>query len=162
SGEGLTGTQQTAFNAGTMFNNTMFDQILAWLDGGLPGTGDFGPQSTLLQYAASEKRPSRPEYQAFAAIRPEAGAFRPQRFRAWMTAVGGSQSLSGDPVIGSVGQSNRTLGAAGGFDYQIGPDTFVGFAAASTWSSFAAPGRATSGTLDAGHVGVYGVQRWGA
>jgi uncharacterized protein with beta-barrel porin domain len=162
SGEGLTGTQQSAFNAGAMFNKTMLDQMLAWLDGGLPGAGDFGPQSTLLQYAASEKKPSRPEYQAFAAVRPEAGAFRPQRLRAWMTAFGGTQSLNGDLAIGSVDQSNRTFGAAGGFDYQVGPDTLVGFAAAGTWSSFSAPGRATSGTLDAAHVGVYGIQRWGA
>jgi outer membrane autotransporter protein len=121
----------------------------------------FGPQSTLLQYAATEK-PSRPEYKAFAAIRPETGAFRPQRFRAWMTAFGGSQSLRGDLVIGSVDSSNRTFGAAGGFDYQLGPDTLVGFAAAGTWSSFSVPGRATTGTLDAAHVGVYGIQRWGA
>jgi outer membrane autotransporter protein len=160
-GEGITGTQQSAFNAGTMFSKTMLDQVLSWLDGGLPGTNDISPQSTLLQYAAAET-PSRPEYKAFAAIRPEAGAFRPQRLRAWMTAFGGSQSMQGDVVIGSADLSNRTFGAAGGFDYQVGPDTLVGFAAAGTWSSFSVPGRATNGTLDAAHLGLYGVQRWGA
>src|SRR5262249_31948111 len=149
--EGLTGTQQSAFSTGNMFGKTMLDQMLAWLDGGPPGVGDFGTQSTLLQYAASESKPGRPEYQAFAAIRPEAGTYRPQRLRAWMTAFGGSQSLRGDPMIGSVDQSNRTFGAAGGFDYQLGPDTLAGFAAAGTWSNFSVPGRATSGTLDAGH-----------
>jgi uncharacterized protein with beta-barrel porin domain len=161
SGEGTTGTQQTAFNAGTMFNKTMLDQVLSWLDGGMPGGNDISPESTLLQYASAEK-PSRPEYKAFAAIRPEAGAFRPRPWRAWMTAFGGSQSLRGEAAIGSADLSNRTFGAAGGLDYQVSPDLLVGFAAAGTSSNFSVPGRATNGTLDAAHLGVYGVYRRGA
>jgi len=62
SGSGLTGAQQGAFNAGSMFNKAIMDQVWTWLDGGGLGTNDFNPESTLLRYAASEK-PARPEYQ---------------------------------------------------------------------------------------------------
>src|SRR5215510_2007236 len=162
SGAGVTGAQQGAFNAGMMFSKVMFDQVWSWLGGGGLGSNDFSPESTLLWYAADDKKPARPEYKAFAAIRPESGAFRPQRWRTWATGFGGSQSLSGDPVIGSFDASNRTVGAAGGFDYQVSPNLLIGFAAAGTSTDFSVPGLSTSGRLEAGHLGVYGVYRWGA
>jgi len=140
----------------------MMDQIWDWLDGGGLGTGDLNPQSTLLQYAAADKKSARPEYKAFAAIRPESGAFRLQRWRTWATGFGGSQSLRGDAVIGSFDASNRTVGAAGGFDYQVSPNLLLGFAAAGTATDFSVPGLSTSGRLDAAHLGLYGVYRWGA
>jgi uncharacterized protein with beta-barrel porin domain len=162
SGEGTVGTQHAALNTGNLFTKTMLDQVLSFLGGGgTPGTGDFNPDSTLLQYAAVEKV-KRPEYKAFAAIRPQSGVFEPRRLRAWMSAFGGTQSLNGDPVIGSADASNRTFGAAGGFDYQVTPDLMVGFAGAGSTSTFSVPGRATNGTLEGGHVGLYGVYRWGA
>jgi uncharacterized protein with beta-barrel porin domain len=162
SGSGLTGAQQGAFNAGTMFSKAMMDQIWDWLDGGGLGTNDLNPESTLLRYAASDKQPARPEYKAFAAIRPESGAFRPQRWRTWATGFGGSQSLRGDAVIGSFDASNRTVGAAAGFDYRVSPNLLLGFAAAGTATDFSVPGLSTSGRLNAAHFGMYGVYRWGA
>jgi outer membrane autotransporter protein len=159
SGEGTSGTQQTALNAGNMFNQTMLDQALAFLDGGVPGTNGVGAQSTLLQYAATEKA-ERPEYKAFAGIRPEAGAVRAQPWRAWMTGFGGNQLLRGDSVIGSADTSSRTIGGAGGFDYQVSPGLLLGFAAAGSASDFAVPDRATTGKVDGSHLGVYGIYRW--
>jgi uncharacterized protein with beta-barrel porin domain len=161
SGEGTTAGQQAAFNIATMFTTTMFDQMLSWLGGGGFGGDDLNPASPLLQYAAADK-PQRPEYKAFSAIRPEAGAFRRQPWRAWMTAFGGTQSFSGDAVIGSASSSNRIFGAAGGIDYQVNPNLLVGLAGAGSNSSFSVPRRATSGTLDGAHIGVYGAYRWGA
>jgi uncharacterized protein with beta-barrel porin domain len=160
SGAGTTGAQHGAFSAGTMFNKAMTDQVWSWLEGGGGGASDFTPESTLLQYAASDKK--RPEYKAFSAIRPDAGAFRPQLWRAWATAFGGSQSLRGDAVIGSPDASNRTFGGAGGFDYQVSPQLLLGFAAAGTSTEFSASSLSTSGRLEAGHLGVYGAYRWGA
>jgi uncharacterized protein with beta-barrel porin domain len=163
SGAGTTGTQHGAFSAGTMFNKTMMDQVWSWLEGGGGGgASDFTPESTLLQYAASDKKRARPEYKAFSAIRPDAGAFRPQQWRAWATAFGGSQSLRGDAVVGSPDASNRTFGGAGGFDYQVSPQLLLGFVAAGTSTEFSASSLSTSGRLEAGHLGVYGAYRWGA
>jgi uncharacterized protein with beta-barrel porin domain len=162
SGAGTTGAQHGAFSAGTMFNTTMMDQVWSWLEGGGGGASDFTPESTLLRYAASDTKRARPEYKAFAAIRPDAGAFRPQQWRAWATAFGGSQSLRGDAVIGSPDAGNRTLGGAGGIDYQVSPQLLLGFGAAGTSTDFSAPGLSTSGRLEAGHLGVYGAYRWGA
>ncbi len=162
SGAGTTGAQHGAFSAGTMFNKAMTDQVWSWLGGGGLGTNDLNPESTLLQYAAGSKKPARPEYKAFAAIRPESGAFRPQQWRAWATAFGGSQSLRGDAIVGSPDAGNRTFGGAGGFDYQVSPNLLLGFAAAGTSTEFSASGLATSGRLEAGHLGVYGAYRWGA
>jgi uncharacterized protein with beta-barrel porin domain len=154
SGEGTVAAQQTAFNAGSMFNKTMLDQLLAWLGG---GGGGLDPSGAVMHYAPSEK-PSRPEYQAFAAI----DAYRSRPWRAWVTAFGGLQSLGGDPVIGSAGSSQRTFGASGGIDYLVGRDLLLGFAAAGSSSSFSVPGRATTGTLEGAHLGLYGAYRWGA
>ena len=148
SGAGTTGAQQGAFDAGTMFSKTMMDQVWSWLDGGGAGTNDINPESTLLQYAARDKKPARPEYKAFAAIRPANGAFQPQQWRAWATAFGGSQSLRGDPVVGSIDASNRTLGGAGGFDYQVSPNLLLGLAVAGTSTEFSVPGLSTSGRLE--------------
>ena len=162
SGAGTTGAQQGAFDAGSMFSKTMMDQVWSWLDGGGAGTNDINPESALLQYAAGNKASARPEYKAFAAIRPANGAFQPQQWRAWATAFGGSQSLRGDPVVGSIDASNRTLGGAGGFDYQVNPNLLLGFAVAGTSTEFSVPGLSTSGRLQAAHLGVYGAYRWGA
>ena len=162
SGAGTTGAQQGAFDAGSMFSKTMMDQVWSWLDGGGAGTNDISPESALLQYAAGNKASARPEYKAFAAIRPANGAFQPQQWRAWATAFGGSQSLRGDPVVGSIDASNRTLGGAGGFDYQVNPNLLLGFAVAGTSTEFSVPGLSTSGRLEAAHLGVYGAYRWGA
>ena len=157
SGEGTSGTQQTAFNAGEMFNNAMLNQALSFLDG-TPPANDLGPQSTLLQYAATEKAP-RPEYKAFSAIRPD-GALRTQPWRAWMTGFGGNQLLRGDAVVGSADTSTRTIGGTGGFDYQVSPGLLLGFAGGASASDFAVPDRATSGKVDGSHVGGYGIYRW--
>ena len=72
-----------------MFNKAMMDQIWDWLDGGGLGTNDLNLESTLLRYAAVDKKPARSEYKAFSAIRPESGAFRPQRWSTWATGFGG-------------------------------------------------------------------------
>jgi len=155
SGEGTTATQQTALEAGNMFNRLMLDQALSAF-GSL--RGGFAPGGAPLQYAPSERR-ERPAYKAFDGIR--APVAPPPAWRSWAAGFGGAQSLSGDPVIGSADASNRTIGMSGGADYRAGPDLLLGFAAAVTASSFSVPGRATTGTLDAGHVGLYGIQRWG-
>jgi outer membrane autotransporter protein len=137
------------------------DQVSSWLNGGGFQANDLNPNSPLLQYAPEQRR-KRPEYKAFAAIRPETRAFQPRKWRVWTAAFGGTQSLRGDAAIGGVDSSSRAFGLAGGVDYQVGPDLLVGVAAAGTSSEFSVPGRATNGTLGGAHLGLYGVYRWGA
>ena len=153
SGEGTATTQQTALDTGDMFTRTMLDQMLAWLGGAPAGAV---PGGAALSYAPS--RPARPEYKAFAGI----DAVQAQPWRAWATGFGGRQTLSGDIVVGSANANHRTFGASGGIAYQLGRDLLVGFAGAGSSSSFSVPGRATSGTIDGAHLGLYGIYRAGA
>jgi outer membrane autotransporter protein len=153
SGEGTSGTQQTAFMAVDLFMATLTGQGTAWLGGGSTapnGTG--GP----MQYAAA-----KPEHPAFKALKLSGEPPRP--WNVWAAGFGGTQSLSGDPVVvGSADLSHRTAGGAAGVNYQANPDLLVGFAAGGSTSDFSVPDRMTSGHLDGAHLGAFGVSRWGA
>jgi outer membrane autotransporter protein len=70
--------------------------------------------------------------------------------------------LSGDPGTGSASLTDRTAGGAIGFDYLANPNLLIGLGVAGSTSSFNVADRATSGTLDGAHLGVYGMQTWGA
>ncbi len=53
-------------------------------------------------------------------------------------------------------------GGAAGLDYQFTPDILFGFAAGGSSSNFSVRDRITSGHLEAGHFGGYGVKTWGS
>ena len=68
----------------------------------------------------------------------------------WASAYGGTNKTNGDPVvIGSSDLSARTFGVAVGLDYQVAPDTKVGFALAGAGTNWSLSGGLGSGKSDA-------------
>jgi len=110
-----------------------------------------------MQYAPSKKS----EHPAFKAI-AKAPAIHQPRWRAWATGFDGSWKLNGEAGTGSAGLTHNTAGLAGGLDYQLAPDTLVGFAMGGSSSNFSVRDRITSGHLEAAHFGGYGVKTWGS
>lgn len=150
SGEGTSGTQNTAFGAGSLFGQTMDGQMDAWRAshrGEVTGSGALG-------YAAE-----RPVTSAFNALKAPP-LVQPQ-WHAWTAGFGAGQSLSGDPATGSAGFSDRIAGGAAGVDHLLNPDLLVGVAAGGSSATFNVDDRATSGRLDGAHVGAYAMQRFG-
>ncbi|MGY8666640.1 autotransporter domain-containing protein [Bradyrhizobium sp. UFLA05-109] len=151
SGEGTSGTQNTAFAAGSMFGQTMDGQMDAWRSGHrgeAAGSGALG-------YASE-----RPVTSAFNALK--APPLVEPQWHAWASGFGAGQSLSGDATVGSAGFSDRIAGGAAGVDHLFGSDLLVGIAAGGSSATFNVDDRATSGRVDGAHVGAYAMQRFGA
>jgi autotransporter-associated beta strand protein len=159
SGEGLSGTQETAFSAANMFNSLMMDQGAFWRNGDLL---DFNGVSygDPLQYAPA-KRSKAADHPAFKAIVKAPPIYQP-RWRTWATGFDGTWKLNGEAGIGSAPLSHNTAGGAAGLDYQFAPDVLAGFAVGGSSSNFSVPARLTSGHLDGAHFGGYGVKTWGS
>lgn len=151
SGEGTSGTQNTAFAAAGMFGQTMDGQMNAWRAGGRGGVTGSGA----LGYAEA-----RPVTSAFNALK--APPLAPPQWHAWASGFGAGQSLTGDAATGSAGFSDRIAGGAAGVDHLVNPDLLVGLAAGGSSATFNVDDRATSGRLDGAHVGAYAMQRFGA
>jgi outer membrane autotransporter protein len=159
SGEGLSGTQETAFGAADMFTSIMMDQGAFWRSGetvDVNGVTYGGP----MQYAASKKSKNS-DHPAFKAIVKAPPIYQP-RWRAWVTGFDGTWKLNGEAGIGSASLSHNTGGLAGGLDYQFAPDVLAGFAMGGSSSNFSVANRFTSGHLEGGHFGGYGVKTWGS
>jgi uncharacterized protein with beta-barrel porin domain len=160
SGEGTSGTQNTAFAVGDAFLGTMGQQADAWRNGGSAG----GAGAAVMSYAdtsanASRKKDPFNSLAAFKALPPP--AFVPT-WRGWIAGFGGSQSLNGDPVIGSARLSDRFAGGAIGFDYSGAPDWLVGLSGGASDSRFVVNDRFTNGSVQGGHVGAYGMKTFGS
>jgi outer membrane autotransporter protein len=159
SGEGLSGTQETAFGAAEMFTSIMMDQGAFWRSGetvDVNGVTYGGP----MQYAAAKKSKNS-DHPAFKAIVKAPPMYQP-RWRAWVTGFDGTWKLNGEAGIGSASLSHNTGGLAGGLDYQFAPDVLAGFAMGGSSSNFSVANRFTSGHLEGGHLGGYGVKTWGS
>ena len=154
SGEGTSGTQNTAFNSGVLFGQTMEGQMEAWRAGNRGGVAS----DAALGYAAEQ--PRGPAASAFAALK--APAMAQPRWNAWAAGFGAGQQLAGDASVGSASLSNRAAGGAMGVDYLVNPDLLLGMAAGGSSATFSVDDRATSGRLEGGHVGAYAMQRFGA
>jgi autotransporter-associated beta strand protein len=159
SGEGLSGTQETAFSAANMFNSLMMDQGSFWRNGDLL---DFNgvTYGDPMQYAPA-KRSKAADHPAFKAIAKAPPIYQP-RWRTWVTGFDGTWKLNGETGIGSAPLSHNTAGGAAGLDYQFAPDVLAGFAVGGSSSNFSVPARLTSGHLDGAHFGGYGVKTWGS
>ena len=153
SGEGTSGTQNTAFGAGSLFGQTMEGQMSAWR----AGNRDGGAGGIALGYAAE---PAHGPASAFAAVK--APAMVQPLWNVWAAGFGAGQSLAGNAITGSASLNNRAAGGSMGVDYLADPDLLVGIAAGGSSSTFAVDERATSGRLEGGHVGGYAMRRFGA
>ncbi len=159
SGAGTAAAQDGAFAAGGQFSGMMMQQVLGWLNGTPGGTTfTFGAP---LGYASApkDKFAGKPGHDAFAAMPARAQAEQ-GLWRAWTLGFGGARTVDGQG--GTANQKSTTFGGAFGIDRQLSPDLLFGFAAGGSSSHFSTSGVATSGRIDAGHVGFYAVQRLGA
>ncbi len=158
SGEGVSGTQETAFFASDMFTSIMMDQGAFWRNGETVDISGVTFAGEPLQYAPS-KKPKMADHPVFKEMAPPP-PYQP-RWRAWLTGFDGTAKLDGEAGIGSATLSHNTGGLAGGLDYQFAPDLLAGFAIGGSSSNFSVRDRITSGHLEGAHFGGYGVKTWG-
>ena len=146
SGEGITGQQQTALAAGNLFVNTVLGQVTYWNGGennifGMKDGGyNDGPSCSLKDgYACAIA----------------------SRARFWAAGFGQYGSLDGQAATGSASVSSQNAGVAAGVDYQLTPNWIGGIAGGYSDSNFSVSGRSTTGTVEGGHFGVYGLAHYG-
>jgi outer membrane autotransporter protein len=84
-----------------------------------------------------------------------------QRWTAWGSAYGGSNSANGDPAVGSTDVTASAYGFAAGMDYHFTPDTLFGFALGGGGTNWGLSQSLGSGRSDAFQAGVYGITRQG-
>ena len=160
-GEGVSGTQQTSFNASRLFGSAMLAQAVFWGGGTGPfaGTG-FGPGG-----APQTSRPQSSEKYHPLKVGPSddpqdtGGVYQPRRWRLWAAGLGGSDSLDGDH--GAANLDANTGGAAVGLDYRISHTALVGVAGGYTKSWLSVDQLTTDATVEGAHVGLYGVKTFG-
>jgi outer membrane autotransporter protein len=154
SGEGTSGTQHAAFGAGTLFNTAMMTQATS-LSSGAPGAG-----GAPLGYAPQRKKREPEAFRKL--VKNDEPREQPSLWRAWFSGFGASRSADGQAGIGSATTTQATAGGAFGLDRLVSPDLLVGFAIGGSAANFSVPDRLTSGQLQGGHIGVYGIKEWGA
>ena len=140
SGEGATGSQQATFNAMNLFLGLLADPFVAGRDGGVGGGAvPFAEESATLAYAARSTEP-RDALAAIYAKAPPPQLDFAQRWSVWAAGYGGSQSTSGNAVLGSNNTTSSVYGTAVGADYRFSPNTIAGVALAGGGTSFATNG----------------------
>jgi uncharacterized protein with beta-barrel porin domain len=157
SGEGVAAAEQTAFEANGLFHTSILHQAQYWLFDNEQNDMNSQTFYAPLGYAPSDKN----LWDSLVLKAPGAAApvAATRTWRFWTTASGGGSNYSGDPVVGSAPMSEIGGGLTAGVDYQLSPNLLMGFAAGHGLFSFEVPNRATTGTVDASHVGVYTVAR---
>ncbi len=83
---------------------------------------------------------------------------RPQDhiWRLWLAPYDNTAVYGGNSATGSAKVSRSAYGIGGGVDAQITPNALIGVALSGGASYFKVPGRATKGSLDSFHSGLYG------
>jgi outer membrane autotransporter protein len=156
SGEGVSGTQETALGTAGMFNAIMMDQGAFWRDRDTVDVNGITFAGEPLSYAPAKKA----EHPAFEATPAKEPPVSEARWRAWLTGFDGTAKLDGEAGIGSASLTHNTGGLAGGLDYQFAPDLLAGFAVGGSSSNFSVRDRITSGYLEGAHFGGYAVKTW--
>jgi outer membrane autotransporter protein len=147
-GEGITGQQQTALNAGNVFVTTVLGQATFWSDdrsNDIFGMKDGGSKDG-----------------AACSLKDGYDCAIASRGRAWAAGFGQYASLDGQSSTGSASLTSHNSGVATGVDFEITRTMIAGIAGGYSDSTFSVSDRATSGTVEGGHFGVYGVSHWGA
>jgi autotransporter-associated beta strand protein len=130
SGETAVGTQQATFSAMNQFMGVLLDPTVGALSGA----------------RASD---------AFASMarKAPAEAFE-SRWGVWGAGFGGSQTTSGNAVVGSNNTASNIFGTAVGADYRFSPNTIAGFALAGGGTHFTVD-NGGSGNSDLFQAGAY-------
>jgi autotransporter-associated beta strand protein len=157
SGEGVSGTQETAFGTASMFNSIMMDQGAFWRNRDTVDVNGITLGEPLSYAQTQESKADHPAFKAMPTKEPPIGD---SRSRAWLTGFDGTWKLDGEAAIGSASLTHNTGGLAGGLDYQFAPDLLAGFAIGGSSSNFSVRDRITSGHLEGAHFGGYAVKTW--
>jgi uncharacterized protein with beta-barrel porin domain len=129
SGETAVGSQQATFDAMHQFMGVMLDPTVGGR--GAPATG-----GALMTRKA-------PALDSFGA-----------RWNVWAAGFGGTQSISGDAVLGSNKTTSNVFGSAVGADYHVSPNTVTGVALAGGGTNFRVA-NGGSGESDLFQAGAY-------
>jgi autotransporter-associated beta strand protein/probable HAF family extracellular repeat protein len=155
SGEAAADGESGAFHMMTNFLGLMLDPSVDGRNGGggqaigfAPAQEASFPPDIALAYASVLKAPPRP-------------ATPDQRWSAWGSAFGGSNTTNGDPVTGTSNVTASIYGFAAGMDYRLSSDTMAGFALAGGGTNWGLAQGLGGGRSDAFQVGVYGKTRSG-
>ncbi|WP_245301957.1 autotransporter outer membrane beta-barrel domain-containing protein [Bradyrhizobium sp. LTSP885] len=132
SGELGTGSQQTTFDAMSLFLSLLTDPGGSGRIGGPAGATPFAAEGAASAYAASGR--VRDAYGMFTKAPPLA-AYDP-RWQVWAAGYGGSQTTGGNAVLGSNNTASSVFGTAVGVDYVFSPRTIAGFALAGGGTNF--------------------------
>jgi uncharacterized protein with beta-barrel porin domain len=142
SGEVATGSQQTTFDAMSLFMGLLTDPFIAGRGDGVTSSTGASPfaeeNDSANAYAANGKARTKSEREAYAAIyrkAPLAQTYDP-RWSVWAAGFGGSQSTDGNATLGSNNTTSRVFGMAAGADYIFSPRTIAGFALAGGGTNF--------------------------
>jgi uncharacterized protein with beta-barrel porin domain len=147
SGETATGSQQTTFNAMGQFMGLLTDPFMN-------RSGSFGsPMSSGYAEENAYAAKSNPT-DAFAMFTKAQPQTFEQRWSVWAAGFGGSQSTSGNSVVGSNNTTSNIAGTAVGADYLLSPNTLLGFALAGGGTSFSVANGGT-GRSDLFQFGAY-------
>ncbi|WP_284260519.1 autotransporter domain-containing protein [Bradyrhizobium iriomotense] len=139
SGEAATGSLQTTFGAMSQFMGLLTDPFAAGRDGGAGGGAAAVPFAEESTPVAGATR-SGDARDAFASKAPPAELAFDQRWNVWAAGFGGSQTTSGNAVLGSANTTSSLYGTAIGADYSFSPNTIAGFALAGGGTSFSVSG----------------------
>jgi uncharacterized protein with beta-barrel porin domain len=160
SGESNTGAERAAFQLTNEFLTLMLDPFVngrGYAPGG-PGGG------SALGFAPDEQTSLPPDVAlAYASIlnkAPPKLTFD-QRWTAWGSAYGGSNSANGNAAVGSNNVTANAFGFAGGMDYHLSPHSVVGFALGGAGTNWGLANALGTGRSDAFQVGVYGINWFG-
>ncbi|UFX41996.1 autotransporter domain-containing protein [Bradyrhizobium sp. 41S5] len=150
SGELATSSQQTTFDAMNLFIGLLTDPFMNRTGGAgaMPGASGYAEEGEASAYAASRKT------DAFAMFTKAPPVPFVPRWNVWAAGFGGSQSTSGNAVVGSNDTTSSIYGTAVGADYLFSPNTVAGFAIAGGGTSFSVAGSG-SGRSDLFQAGAY-------
>ena len=161
SGESNTGAERAAFQLTNEFLTLMLDPFVNGRGYAPGGPGGGGPA---LGFAPDEQTSLPPDVAlAYASIlnkAPPKPTFD-QRWTAWGSAYGGSNSANGNAGVGSNNVTANAFGFAGGMDYHLSPTTVVGFALAGAGTNWGLANALGTGRSDAVQAGVYGISWFG-
>ena len=151
SGELATSTQQTTFKAMDLFMGLLTDPFMDRTgSAGTPGISGYAEDGNGngSAYAATSQT------DAFAMFAKAPPTTFQQRWSVWAAGFGGSQSTSGNAVVGSNTTTSSIYGSAVGADYLFSPNTVAGFAIAGGGTSFGV-NNLGSGRSDLFQAGAY-------
>jgi uncharacterized protein with beta-barrel porin domain len=146
-GELGAGSQQTTFNAMGQFMGLLTDPFMSRTGGAATAPGLTGYADEQLGYAAARR-------DAYAMFTKVQRAPFVQRWSVWGAGFGGTQTTSGDPVLGSNNASSRIFGTAVGADYLFSPSALAGLSLAGGATNFSVSGLG-SGRSDLFQAGAY-------